>query len=131
MTIPTCPAVAASLDPADPGKRAEAKDPASGRAISRCVPATNFDTYFKQFDRHKIWTGASNRLMLLDVRSREYRLTVGLKMTESEWMACDEPWKLLRYLRENGSARKLRLVACGAKRFMVPKAVKSVEYAEL
>ncbi|QDU94089.1 hypothetical protein [Lignipirellula cremea] len=33
-------------------------------------------------------------------------------MTESEWMACDDPQKMVAYLHANGFERKLRLFSC-------------------
>src|SRR2546425_413394 len=42
----------------------------------------------------------------------------GHPMTESEWNACCDPWKMLEFLLERGGAceRKLRLFACGCCR---------------
>jgi hypothetical protein len=39
-------------------------------------------------------------------------------MTEEEWMVCDEPGAMNRFLRQRGSDRKLRLFACGCCRLL-------------
>jgi hypothetical protein len=38
-------------------------------------------------------------------------------MTEEEWLACADPVALVRFLRHNASARKLRLFACAHARY--------------
>ncbi|OAI54111.1 hypothetical protein AYO44_15430 [Planctomycetaceae bacterium SCGC AG-212-F19] len=35
-------------------------------------------------------------------------------MTEAEWLACEDPQKMLTFLRGKGSERKLRLLAMGS-----------------
>ncbi len=37
-------------------------------------------------------------------------------MTEQEWLECDDPQKMLRFLREEASDRRLRLFACACCR---------------
>lgn len=37
-------------------------------------------------------------------------------MTEEEWLACEDPQEMVRYLRHNASARQLRLWACAFAR---------------
>src|SRR5262245_39027698 len=39
-------------------------------------------------------------------------------MTEIEWQACQQPWKMLEYLQHKASARKLRLVAVACCRWL-------------
>src|SRR5438034_1267780 len=39
-------------------------------------------------------------------------------MTEPEWLACPDTIELLKYLRERGSSRKLRLFACACCRMI-------------
>jgi hypothetical protein len=39
-------------------------------------------------------------------------------MTEAEWLACCDPVKMLEYLRDKASDRKLRLLTCACGRFV-------------
>ncbi len=41
-------------------------------------------------------------------------------MTEAEWLACTDPQKMLGFLREKASNRKLRLFACLCARNVLP-----------
>src|SRR6266540_3083970 len=41
-------------------------------------------------------------------------------MTETEWLACDDPARMLGFLRRKTSDRKLRLFACGCCRQLLP-----------
>jgi hypothetical protein len=40
----------------------------------------------------------------------------GEEMTESEWLACEDPWPMLEFLRGRASERKLRLFTCACWR---------------
>jgi hypothetical protein len=40
----------------------------------------------------------------------------GQSMTEAEWLACENPYEMLRFLRDKASDRKLRLFACACAR---------------
>jgi hypothetical protein len=41
-------------------------------------------------------------------------------MTEGDWLACQDPYTLLTWLKERASERKLRLTACAACRRFWP-----------
>lgn len=56
-------------------------------------------------------------------------------MTEEEWMACARPYKMLDFLRDKASDRRLRLFACACCRRIWPLMInertrKVVELAE-
>src|SRR5437660_7617619 len=56
-------------------------------------------------------------------------------MTEAEWLACEDPPRMLRLLGERLSARKLRLFLCGGCRrvwpsLALPPVRRAVEAAE-
>jgi hypothetical protein len=42
-------------------------------------------------------------------------------MTEAEWLACDDPWVMLRFVSGKAGERKLRLYACACCRAAHPR----------
>src|ERR1700722_14091804 len=58
-----------------------------------------------------------------------------LPMTETEWLACDDPIRMLEFLQDKASERKLRLYLCGGARgishlFYRPESLTAIEVAE-
>jgi hypothetical protein len=51
-------------------------------------------------------------------------------MTEAEWLACDEPWQMVRWIKRVISPRQFRLYVCGSCRAswdeLTPAAIQSV-----
>ena len=37
-------------------------------------------------------------------------------MTEAEWLACESPWPMIRFVQERNIQRNIRLFACGCVR---------------
>jgi hypothetical protein len=60
------------------------------------------------------WTGKPGRFTLHGGEGLE-----GFKMTEAEWLECSDPQKMLRFLRDKVSDRRLRLTACAGFRKMM------------